>query len=657
MFLKRILPWLLAACCVLTLLPFPTVRAETHAQLKDIIASQYDAYASTLAYADATDDAVEQLISHAIYGKHKKLNLDASDPLTVSVLNSNMFREAVINGVAYGLEAMEMDGTDRVLLTTGFNWYDYGCHYQLSEAVYNETTNLGDDTVRNTLSNNTISADSLNGNDQAMILVVGSASGRIRLTRDASDPNRYMVRVELHDSFDFSKNMTNSLKNFGSSVSALISLVGPLLGFKSFEWNAVAEFAVTLPILCSHESGCYRWEPKDGNLIAVAGGNLLENPLHKHTITTEDGQTEIYYELETPVHLRHWDPWVIEFRYKGKEPLQISALETIGAGRTYFLRKSEYLFAGQAFYDESYDTNNKRNRHHYGVVTKEFQASEWHTFCIENRLTEEGTNMLWLLIDGQEVGPLVDHYIQKNNGKEVAQGNQGNWVSGKDFTIRYIGNQSYPLWGELEYFALWQNGESVQTDTVEPSCSQPGKRTETCKLCGVTYLREEIPALGHDLQIVPGKAATCEEPGLTNGSTCSRCGETVAQAQEIPALGHDPETVPGVAPDCEASGLTEGQVCGVCQKVLVPQDSVSALGHQYENGLCVTCGTKDPSRIPGDANGDGTANFEDALIILRVSIGLEPCLPVYRLLCDMDQNGDLNYSDALAILRLSIGLA
>ena len=656
MFLKRILPWLLAACCVLTLLPLPSAGAETHAQLKDIIASQYDAYASTLSYANATDDAVEQLINHAIYGKHKKLNLDASDPLTVSVLNSNMFREAVINGVAYGLEAMEMDGTDRVLLTTGFNWYDYGCHYQLSEAVYNETSNLDDDTVRNTLSNNTISADFLNGNDQAMILVVGSASGRIRLNRDASDPNRYLVRVELYDNFDFNKNMTNSLKNFGSSVSALISLVGPLLGFKSFEWSATAEFAVTLPTLCPHESGCYRFETKNGELTAVSGGDLLKTPLHKHTISTEDGENLFYYELETPVHLRHWDPWVIEFRYKGQEPLQISALETIGAGRTYFLRKSEYLFAGQAFYDEAYDTNNKRNRHHYGVVTKEFSASQWHTFRIENRLTEEGTNMLWLLIDGQEMGPLVDHYIQKNNGKEVAQGNQGNWVSGKDFTVRYIGNQSYPLRGEMEYLALWQNGEAVQTDTVEPTCSQPGKRTETCKLCGVTYLREEIPALGHDLQIVPGKEATCEAPGLTNGNACSRCGEIVTEAQVIPALGHDPEEVPGAAPDCVTSGWTEGQICGVCQKVLVPQNSIPALGHQYENGLCAACGTKDPSRIPGDANGDGIANFEDALLILRVSINLEPQSPVYLLFCDMNADGMLSYADALIILRASIGI-
>ena len=181
----------------------------------------------------------------------------------------------------------------------------------------------------------------------------------------------------------------------------------------------------------------------------------------------------------------------------------------------------------------------------------------------------------------------------------------------------------------------------IREDTDEPKCFN---------------LREEIPALGHDLQTVHGKEATCETPGLTDGSTCGRCDKTVTEQKPITPLGHDPVKVPGVMPDCVMPGVTEGQICGTCQKALSPPDNIPALGHRYEDGLCVTCGTRDPVLIPGDADGDGEVSYQDALIILRVSIELDPQKPIHLLLCDMDTDGILTYADALTILRASIGL-
>ena len=151
-------------------------------------------------------------------------------------------------------------------------------------------------------------------------------------------------------------------------------------------------------------------------------------------------------------------------------------------------------------------------------------------------------------------------------------------------------------------------------------------------------------------------APTCEASGLTDATFCARCGETVTATQTLPALGHTPVTVAGKEPLCETQGLTEGSICSVCEKTLTAQEPIPALGHSYENGLCAHCGQQDPTLIPGDANGDGVANYQDALTILRVSIDLEPMDPIYLLLCDLDGNGILNYTDALLILRRSIGL-
>ena len=66
---------------------------------------------------------------------------------------------------------------------------------------------------------------------------------------------------------------------------------------------------------------------------------------------------------------------------------------------------------------------------------------------------------------------------------------------------------------------------------IEATCTT----LKTCKLCGIT----EGEALGHIEEIIPAKAATCEEAGLTEGKKCSRCGDTLVEQQIIPALGHN----------------------------------------------------------------------------------------------------------------------
>jgi len=70
--------------------------------------------------------------------------------------------------------------------------------------------------------------------------------------------------------------------------------------------------------------------------------------------------------------------------------------------------------------------------------------------------------------------------------------------------------------------------------------------------------------------------------------------------------------------------------------------------------VCAFCGLR--SYILGDVNGDTKIDYQDALITLRYSIGLEILEEAQILACDVDGNGTVNYSDALQILRKSIGL-
>ena len=88
--------------------------------------------------------------------------------------------------------------------------------------------------------------------------------------------------------------------------------------------------------------------------------------------------------------------------------------------------------------------------------------------------------------------------------------------------------------------------------------------------------------------MIPGKAATCTEDGLTDGSQCSVCGKMLKAQETIPAKGHTPEVIPGVKPVCgEKDGLTDGEKCAVCGVILKEQTVIKAAAHQPGAWVCV----------------------------------------------------------------------
>ena len=83
----------------------------------------------------------------------------------------------------------------------------------------------------------------------------------------------------------------------------------------------------------------------------------------------------------------------------------------------------------------------------------------------------------------------------------------------------------------------WTIKPHKHTATVtDPTCTEGGYTTYTCD-CGDTYTANETVALGHTVVIVPGKAPTCTETGLTDGEHCSVCGEVLVAQKVIPVLG------------------------------------------------------------------------------------------------------------------------
>lgn len=672
---KRMLSLLLALVTALTLLPpVRQVQAATEADFTDIIATAYDKYAASVRQPDAANKAIDQLLEPAIYGKGKTLTFGKNDVFTAALYESNLFRTFFIRAVSSGIASMQDHHLTRLMVSGGCSWYDesqsYSVHHYADEDYGKTITE--DLPYYKIVTDYTALKTAPNESDNAMILVVGTSSVRVLMEQTAlsAEAATYHVSVRLTDRFDYGSNDYSGMEQMGfsSAFAKLLNLMGALLRLKTFDWGCETELTVTVPNTCTHSGdGKYRWEKVDGALVNVTGEDFLENGLTRKTATQFTGSTFVetnhhYYKLDRGIDLRHNAPWYIEFKLPATSVLYLGPETNYGYTRLPQFYKSTTRFSAletQKVRKRNPSTGKdgfSNNMHMYGVhyVNAGAPKSGLCVYRIENRIAPDGTNSLWLLVDGVELGTLSQYVVyDAYDSKNYAKGEDPHWTNGKDFIIRHIFNSVFYFTETmpLVYLEIDTAGGYQVTEETPASCTQGAGSVTNCVLCGAVVAKSNEEAPGHTPKTVPGKAATCTEAGLTEGSVCAVCGETLQEQAELPPLSHEEKNLPGKAPTCLEAGLTEGSACALCGELLVSQQPLPALSHSLEKGKCVRCGYLD--YLPGDVNADGILDYQDALTVLRVSIGLEindsPA-------CDMNGDGNINYSDALMILRTSIGL-
>lgn len=125
------------------------------------------------------------------------------------------------------------------------------------------------------------------------------------------------------------------------------------------------------------------------------------------------------------------------------------------------------------------------------------------------------------------------------------------------YTFKSWDKEIATVTGEVTYTAEFNTVAHVYGEWQEvtaATCLEKGSHKKVCE-CGKEVV-EDTPAKGHTEVPDAAVAPTCTEPGKTEGSHCSVCGEVLTAQQTVNALGHDMgEFEQTTAPTCTAKGV------------------------------------------------------------------------------------------------------
>ena len=288
----------------------------------------------------------------------------------------------------------------------------------------------------------------------------------------------------------------------------------------------------------------YRWEFINGeNLGSVnSGGNTVNKITQTAGEITNGTFSKVQYELDTEIMLFHNLPWTVEWCSEGtfkNASANGGLLLSPGSDNVPnapYIFKCEKSIVAIGVSSGSY--------HNYGIKLSDhgIDAAARHIYRLQNKIAEDGSNMVYLYVDGVEIGPMIHHYQGTNDTGETSD-----WLSGKDIFLGYMGTKNHPLTNcSIEYLQIWEMGapgdepepdphvHSYTTTVIEPTCTKQGYILYSCE-CGYGYIADGEDATGHSYAETVTEP-TCTDKGFTTHK-CEVCGDSYVDAHSE-ATGH-----------------------------------------------------------------------------------------------------------------------
>ena len=564
---RRILCLLLSFISLISLLPSSCVQAANAQTPESLIRAASEKlvmdYAAAHSRSGSSDGAVEDFLRRSISGKGKDWALSPSSNTVATIFGSKVFQESMINVLTETLILMESQG-EEVFHTYGkTGWHNYYHMYSylgFRNDFQDYERFAGTVTDTELIYGSPAYVGPTNRNDDALEIIAGDLF--IGYTFRRGEVNEagtsYTIDLHLFDNFDFDGDYSHiSDEGFDTSVDSALKGIGKLLAvmlITEFHWYFKESFTITIPNSCTHEAEDVSFS----------------------------GSGEKYHSLEKPVILSHDNPWVLEYISDGSSPVVFSSTKYIDSVYPLLMELNGSIWAH--YYELVWLTQEETaasgvpdahtfRYHHFG---HSLESTGPRRVRLENIPSPNGGNMIYVSVydlDGNLLSPptpMDSHCTRmKNETQMKAAEEQSTGVSGLDFVINYIGNESYPLPAGLSGVRILSYGEgaeslsTMESCIVEPGCTHGGYTATVCRLCGYSSTDNATEALGHDF----GEYISDDNEGCTTegsmSAACKRCGEKRLSDEKTPPLGHswDQGTV------IKAPSISEeGTLCFTCNR-------------------------------------------------------------------------------------------
>ena len=196
--------------------------------------------------------------------------------------------------------------------------------------------------------------------------------------------------------------------------------------------------------------------------------------------------------------------------------------------------------------------------------------TDWVAIYLKGETNEQGYLYYYYVRDAADGQPFAIQEGVKGGGHALDY-----LPAGGDYTLKLMTNDSYNVIETLD-ITIKRNHTSEVVPGYDATCDEPGLTDGSkCTDCGkVLTAQEEIPA-SHTEEEIPAVEKTCTTAGYTVGVKCSVCEEILEAPEEIPA-SHTEEVIPAVEKTCTTAGYTAGVKCSVCEEILEAPEEVPA---------------------------------------------------------------------------------
>lgn len=216
------------------------------------------------------------------------------------------------------------------------------------------------------------------------------------------------------------------------------------------------------------ERNNYRWEYNSATdkVEAVSTndpGNVLNPNAWKPSTTSQD--TDGYYGALTDwVELSSSKQWAIEFKlsgiYDADDPRnKDGATGEVMLMSSYHTTEHEYLYLKADVGLVCFGTSDAAGYHNYGIALKNiipgFTMADEHVYRVEHRIHANGTSMAYLIVDGQEIGPMNNYF----SSSFAIDGQTGDMFSGNNMMFCYLGYSRghWPIDCTVHYLQVWED--------------------------------------------------------------------------------------------------------------------------------------------------------------------------------------------------------